>query len=72
DADVVMFVHRDEYYMNNDEDKARVAGDADIILSKQRNGPTGDIKLTWLQDFTRFEDRSHMRDEYDFSNAGSF
>ena len=70
DADVVMFVHRDEYYMTNEEDKARVAGQADIILSKQRNGPTGDIKLAWLQDYTRFENLA--RDEYDFSNTDGF
>jgi replicative DNA helicase len=70
DADVVMFVHRDEYYMNSEEDKARVAGQADIILAKQRNGPTGDIKLAWLQDYTRFENLA--RDEYDFSNAESY
>jgi replicative DNA helicase len=70
DADVVMFVHRDEYYMTNEEDKARVAGQADIILSKQRNGPTGDVKLAWLQDYTRFENLA--RDEYDFSNPDGF
>ncbi|HUY91912.1 MAG TPA: replicative DNA helicase [Pirellulales bacterium] len=70
DADVVMFVHRDEYYMTNEEDKARVAGQADIVLAKQRNGPTGDIKLAWLQDYTRFENLS--RDEYDFSGGGEF
>ncbi len=55
DADVVIFVHRDEYYQTNEEDRQRVAGEADIIISKQRNGPTGDLKLVWLQDYTRFE-----------------
>ncbi len=44
DADVVMFVHRDEYYQTNDEDRAQVAGEAEIIIAKQRNGPTGDVK----------------------------
>ncbi|OYV74507.1 MAG: replicative DNA helicase, partial [Deltaproteobacteria bacterium 21-66-5] len=53
DADVVMFVHRDEYYCTNDEDRARVAGQADLVVAKQRNGPTGDVKLAWLQDYTR-------------------
>ena len=48
DADVVMFVHRDEYYETSEEDKARVAGQADMIVAKQRNGPTGDVKLAWL------------------------
>jgi replicative DNA helicase len=55
DADVVMFVHREEYYQTNEEDRARVAGEADLIIAKQRNGPIGDVKLTWLRDFTRFE-----------------
>ena len=65
DADVVMFVHRDEYYCTNDEDRARVAGQADIIIAKQRNGPTGDVKLAWLQDYTRFENLA--REGYDFA-----
>ena len=56
DADVVLFVHRDEYYMNNDEDRERVAGKADIIVAKQRNGPVGDVKVKWQKDFTLFED----------------
>lgn len=54
DADVVMFVHREEYYQTNDEDRERVRGEADLLVRKQRNGPVGDIKLTWLHNFTRF------------------
>lgn len=65
DADVVMFVHREEYYQTNDEDRQRVAGEADLIIAKQRNGPTGDIKLAWLQDYTRFENLA-KQPEYDF------
>ncbi len=65
DADVVMFVHREEYYANNEEDRARVAGQAEIIISKQRNGPIGDVKLTFRHEFTRFEDASH--EPYDFN-----
>ncbi|MEX0713514.1 MAG: replicative DNA helicase [Pirellulales bacterium] len=64
DADVVLFVHRDEYYQSNDDDRSRVAGQADLIIAKQRNGPTGDVKLAWLQDYTRFE--SLARQQYDF------
>jgi replicative DNA helicase len=65
DADVVMFVHRDEYYETNDEDRSRVAGEADIIVAKQRNGPTGDIKLVWKGEFTRFENLAHKpHDEF--------
>lgn len=64
DADVVMFVHREEYYMTNDEDKAKVAGKADLIIAKQRNGPIGDVKVAWLKDYTRFEDLT--KEEYSF------
>jgi len=54
DADVVMFVHRDEYYQTNEEDREAVRGEADLLIRKQRNGPTGDIRLTWSHEFTRF------------------
>jgi replicative DNA helicase len=60
DADVVMFVHREEYYQTNDEDRERVKGQADLLIKKQRNGPTGDVKLTWLHDYTRFENSQHQ------------
>jgi replicative DNA helicase len=63
DADVVMFVHREEYYQNNEEDKARVAGEAELIISKQRNGPIGDVKMTWLHEYTRFENRAAQQYE---------
>src|SRR5690606_8778735 len=59
DADVVMFVHREEYYCTNEEERARVAGEAELIVAKQRNGPTGDVKLCWLKDFTRFTDAAN-------------
>jgi replicative DNA helicase len=65
DADVVMFVHRDEYYMANDEDRQRVAGEADIIIAKQRNGPIGDVKLAWLSDYTRFENLAKAGYDFD-------
>jgi replicative DNA helicase len=55
DADVVMFVHREEYYMTNEEDREQVRGQADLLIRKQRNGPTGDVKLTWNHEFTRFD-----------------
>jgi replicative DNA helicase len=67
DADVVMFVHREEYYRRGD-DKQDVAGQAEIIVSKQRNGPVGDIKLIWRKEFTRFEDKAPDR----FSDLDSF
>jgi len=56
DADVVMFVHREEYYLTREKaEEEGVRGQADIIVAKQRNGPTGDIKLNWFEQFTRFE-----------------
>ena len=70
DADVVMFVHREEYYQTTDEDRERVKGQAEIIIAKQRNGPIGDIKLLWQHDFTRFVNQEHRPyDEFEqFSN----
>jgi replicative DNA helicase len=70
DADVVMFVHREEYYQTNDEDRERVKGQAEIIISKQRNGPIGDVKLLWQHDYTRFVNLEHRpHDEFEsFSN----
>jgi replicative DNA helicase len=70
DADVVMFVHREEYYQTTDEDKERVKGKAEIIVAKQRNGPIGDVDLMWLHDFTRFVNPEHKpHDEFEqFSN----
>lgn len=58
DADVVMFVHREEYYCTNQEDKDAVKGQAELILAKQRNGPIGTVPLTFLDEFARFESRA--------------
>ncbi|SEB96591.1 replicative DNA helicase [Terriglobus roseus] len=52
DADVVCFIHREEYYDRENED---IKGQAEIIIAKQRNGPTGTVKMAYLSDFTRFE-----------------
>jgi len=52
DADVVMFIYRDEYYNKDSPDK----GLAEVIIGKQRNGPTGKIKLKFFGEFTRFDD----------------
>ncbi len=51
DADVVMFIYREEEYKPSEENK----GIAEIIIGKQRNGPTGMLKLAFIKEFTRFE-----------------
>jgi len=50
DADIIMFLHREEQY-NKDTDNT---GEADLIIAKQRNGPTGNIKLAYISEFTKF------------------
>ncbi len=50
DADVVMFIYRDDYYNKDSTEK----GVAEIIVAKQRNGPIGTIKLVWLPEYTKF------------------
>ncbi len=50
DADVVMFIYRDDYYNKESEE----AGISEIIIGKQRNGPTGTVKLAWLSQYTKF------------------
>jgi replicative DNA helicase len=50
DADVVMFLHREEYYNKDTEDK----NIAEVIVSKQRSGPLGTVKLAWLSEYTTF------------------
>ncbi|MCC7087042.1 MAG: replicative DNA helicase [Pirellulales bacterium] len=78
DADVVMFVHREEYYLSADEREEErkngnprgLIGQAQIIISKQRNGPTGEAKLFWKHEFTRFEELA-QRPYDEFEQFGS-
>jgi replicative DNA helicase len=56
DADVIMFIYRDEYYNEESPDK----GIAEIIIGKQRNGPIGRIKLQFQGQFTKFNDLAHV------------
>jgi replicative DNA helicase len=53
DADLVMFIYRDEYYLGEESDQQ---GIAEIILAKHRNGPTGMVKLSWLRRYAKFAD----------------
>ncbi len=55
DADVVMFIYRDDYYNRESEEK----GIAEIIIGKQRNGPVGTVKLKWQAELTRFANLAH-------------
>ena len=55
DADVVMFIYRDDYYNPDTEKK----GIADIIIAKQRKGSVGSVELVWLQDYTKFANKEH-------------
>jgi replicative DNA helicase len=50
DADMVMFLYRDEYYNSDSDDK----GIAEIIVGKHRNGPTGKVQLAWMEQYTKF------------------
>ena len=60
DADVIMLLHREDYYHKDNpewvEDNPDKLGLAELILTKQRNGPTGTIKLSWISESTRFRD----------------
>ena len=50
DADMVMFLYRDEYYNSESDDK----GIAEVIVGKHRNGPTGKVQLAWMEQYTKF------------------
>ena len=58
DADLVGLLVRPEIYEEDEEARAEKAGEAELIIAKQRNGPVGEIPLTFLKEFTRFESRA--------------
>ncbi len=61
DADLVMFIYREELYK---PDKEEIKGQAELIVGKHRNGPTGAVPLVFLGEYTRFESRARVDDEF--------
>jgi replicative DNA helicase len=61
DADVVMLLHREDYYHRGQKDY-EPDNKADLIIAKQRNGPTADVELIFREKFTRFENASHVEE----------
>ncbi len=59
DADVIMLLHREDYYHRGEQDY-EPNNTAELIVAKQRNGPTGTVKLTFMEKTTRFENASHI------------
>jgi replicative DNA helicase len=58
DADVVLFIFREEMYASDGDRRPEVEGVAELLLSKQRNGPTGTVRLAFIKKYTRFESLS--------------
>jgi replicative DNA helicase len=55
DADVVVFIYREDMYGDKSQPAAESQGTAELIIAKQRNGPTGVVRLAFLREYTRFE-----------------
>jgi len=66
DADTIMFIYRDEYYFRDSPDK----GVAEIIIAKQRNGPTGTVRSKFTPEYTRFDNLAD--DDYDFGEYDEY
>ncbi len=62
DADVIMLLHREDYYKRDDENY-EPTNTAELIIAKQRNGPTGTVQLRFLDKITRFENASRHVEE---------
>jgi replicative DNA helicase len=63
DADLVGLLWREEYYLDDEEERKEIEGKAELVIAKQRNGPVGAVPLTFLKSITRFEDRAFEREE---------
>jgi replicative DNA helicase len=62
DADVVMLLHREDYYRRGEKKDYEPDNRADLIIAKQRNGPTANVELVFREKFTRFENASHIEE----------
>lgn len=69
DADVVLFLNRPEYYniKNFGDDGTSTDGVAEVIIGKQRNGPTGEVRLAFIKEYARFENLAHARQIEEYS-----
>ena len=75
DADIVIFLHRPEYYkILVDKEGRSLEGIAEVIVAKHRNGPTGEVKLKFNKEFSRFENLEIFREDeaQTYSNMSSF
>ncbi len=73
DADVVLFVHREDRYMDRETAEAKgILGQTEIIIAKQRNGPVGTVKLAWVGQYTRFENLSNDEDPGNYADVSEF
>jgi len=73
DADVVIFINRPEIYMSKDDPKFQdIHGLAEVIVGKQRNGPIGDAKLTFIHNYAKFENRSRDMETSFYTSADPF
>jgi replicative DNA helicase len=59
---VILFIYRDDVYNRSEDNPEK--GIAEVIIGKQRNGPTGKVKLTFLKEYTRFENLASTREIY--------
>jgi replicative DNA helicase len=59
DADLVMFLYREEYYDRGEDADVSNKGIAEVIIAKHRNGPTGDFKVAWMSKYAKFASMAH-------------
>lgn len=73
DADMVIFIHRPEYYnINEDEEGNSLKGVAEIIIAKHRNGAVGDVRLRFRKELAQFKDLEEYPSDFEFSGVQTF